>query len=179
MTASRRAPRRAAPSRRALLARAKKIKLVLFDVDGVLTDGTVYYGPEGEALKAFSVKDGNGIVFLRDHLDFGVISGRPGKATEARLRELRFKHLIFGQRDKIAGYAQLAHLGLADEEVCYMGDDVQDVPLLRKVGLSVAPADAAPQARAAVHYVTRAGGGRGAVRELCDLIREAKGIEAR
>lgn len=173
MTAGRRAPRRA------LLARAARLRLVLFDVDGVLTDGTVYYGPEGEALKQFSVKDGNGIVFLRDHLDFGVISGRPGKATEARLRELRFKHVIFGQRDKLAGYAELAHLGLADEEVCYMGDDVQDVPLLRRVGLSAAPADAAPEARAAVHYVTRAGGGRGAVRELCDLIREAKGIEAR
>jgi 3-deoxy-D-manno-octulosonate 8-phosphate phosphatase (KDO 8-P phosphatase) len=173
-----RAPRRAALSRRALLARARKLKLVLFDVDGVLTDGTVFYGPEGEALKQFSVKDGNGIVFLRDHLQFGVISGRPGKATETRLRELRFTHLIFGQRDKLAGYAQLAHLGLADDEVCYMGDDVQDVPLLRKVGLSAAPGDAAPEAKAAVHYVTRAGGGRGAVRELCDLIREAKGIEA-
>ena len=179
MTAGRRAPRRAARGRRALLARAARIKLVLFDVDGVLTDGTVYYGAGGEELKAFSVRDGNGIMFLRDHLQFGVISGRPGKATEARLRELRFTHLIFGQRDKLAGYAQLAHLGLADEEVCYMGDDVQDVPLLRKVGLSAAPADAVPEARAAVHYVTRAGGGRGAVRELCDLIREAKGIEAR
>jgi 3-deoxy-D-manno-octulosonate 8-phosphate phosphatase (KDO 8-P phosphatase) len=172
-------PRRATLSRRALLARARKIKLVLFDVDGVLTDGTVYYGPEGELMKGFSVKDGNGIVFLRDHLQFGVISGRPGKATEVRLRELKFAHLIFGQRDKLAGYAQLAHLGLADEEVSYMGDDVQDVPLLRKVGLAAAPADAAPEARAAVHYVTRAAGGRGAVRELCDLIRAAKGIEAR
>ncbi len=110
MTTTRRAPRRVTLSRRALLARAEKIKLVLLDVDGVLTDGTVFYGAEGEALKAFSVKDGNGVVFLRDRIQFGVISGRPGKATEARLHELKFTHLIFGQRDKLAGYAQLSHL---------------------------------------------------------------------
>ena len=101
---------------RQLLARAARIKLVLLDVDGVLTDGRLYYGAEGELMKAFDVKDGHGIVLLRDHLDFGVISGRPGKATQRRLEELRFKHVIFGQLDKLAGYAQLAHLGLADDE---------------------------------------------------------------
>jgi len=173
---TRRSPAR--PSPRALAARAARIRLVLLDVDGVLTDGRLYYGPEGEALKAFDVKDGHGIVLLRDHVDFGVISGRPGKASEVRLRELRFKHLVFGERDKVAGYARLAALEIADDEVAYMGDDVNDIPLLRKVGLAACPADAAPEVKGAVHLVTRAPGGRGAVRELCDLLLRAKGIAA-
>jgi 3-deoxy-D-manno-octulosonate 8-phosphate phosphatase (KDO 8-P phosphatase) len=159
-----------------LLARAAKVRLVLLDVDGVLTDGRLYYGAEGELMKAFDVKDGHGIVLLRGHVDFGVISGRPGKATQRRLEELRFKHVIFGQLDKLAGYAQLAHLGLEDGEVAYMGDDVNDLPLLRRVGLSAAPADARPEVREAVHFVARGEGGRGAVRELCDLIAAAKGL---
>jgi 3-deoxy-D-manno-octulosonate 8-phosphate phosphatase (KDO 8-P phosphatase) len=169
------APRsRARISPQALVARAAKIRLVLLDVDGVLTDGRLYYGPEGEALKAFDVKDGHGIVLLREHVDFGVISGRPGKASERRLQELRFKHLVFGERDKLAGYARLAHLGFADEEVAYMGDDVNDVALLRKIGLSACPSDARPEVRDAVHFVARSPGGRGAVRELCDLILSAR-----
>jgi 3-deoxy-D-manno-octulosonate 8-phosphate phosphatase (KDO 8-P phosphatase) len=113
---------------------------------------------------------------VRDHVDFGVISGRPGKATRVRLEELRFKHLIFGERDKLEGYARLAHLGVPDEAVAYMGDDVNDVPLLRRVGLAAAPGDARPEAKAAAHLVTAAPGGRGAVRELCDLLIAAKRI---
>jgi 3-deoxy-D-manno-octulosonate 8-phosphate phosphatase (KDO 8-P phosphatase) len=151
------------------------VRLLLLDVDGVLTDGRLYYGAEGEALKAFDVKDGHGLVLLRDHVALGVISGRPGKASQRRLEELRFQHLVFGERDKLAGYARLAHLGIPDEEVAYMGDDVNDVALLRKVGLSACPADARPEVREAVHLVARAPGGRGAVRELCDLLLRAKG----
>ncbi len=180
-----RTPRREAPRPRArvspeaLVGRAARIRLVLLDVDGVLTDGRLYYGPEGEALKTFDVKDGHGIVLLRDHVDFGVISGRPGKASEARLRELRFKHLVFGERDKLAGYARLAALGIPDDEVAYMGDDVNDLPLLARVGLSACPGDAHPDVRERVHFVARARGGRGAVRELCDLILRAKRIAVR
>jgi 3-deoxy-D-manno-octulosonate 8-phosphate phosphatase (KDO 8-P phosphatase) len=159
-----------------LHARAARVRLVLLDVDGVLTDGRIWYGPEGEALKAFDVRDGHGIVLVRDHVDFGVISGRPGKATLVRLEELRFKHLIFGERNKLEGYARLAHLGVPDEAVAYMGDDVNDVALLRRVGLAAAPADARPEARAVAHLVTTAPGGRGAVRELCDLLIAAKGV---
>jgi 3-deoxy-D-manno-octulosonate 8-phosphate phosphatase (KDO 8-P phosphatase) len=169
-------PSRARSSPQALVARAARVRLVLLDVDGVLTDGRLYYGEGGETLKAFDVKDGHGIVLLRDHVTFGVISGRPGKASEARLRELRFEHLVFGEKDKLAGYARLAHLGIPDEEVAYMGDDVNDVPLLRRVGLSACPADAMPEVRKAVHLVARSPGGRGAVRELCDLLLRAKGI---
>jgi 3-deoxy-D-manno-octulosonate 8-phosphate phosphatase (KDO 8-P phosphatase) len=157
-----------------LLAHAGRIRLVLLDVDGVLTDGRLYYGEHGEALKAFDVKDGHGIVMLRAQVDFGVISGRPGKASEARLRELGVKHLVFGERDKLAGYARLAHLGVPDAEVAYMGDDVNDIPLLERVGLSACPADAMPQVKEAVHLVTAARGGRGAVRELCDLLLRAR-----
>ena len=157
-----------------LLARAARIRLVILDVDGVLTDGRLYYGPDGEALKAFDVKDGHGIVLLRERVDFAVISGRPGLASQRRLEELRFKHLIFGERDKLQGYARLAHLGIPDDAVAYMGDDVNDVPLLRKVGLAACPADARPEARAVAHLVTVAPGGRGAVRELCDLILRAQ-----
>ena len=158
-----------------LLARAARIRLVLLDVDGVLTDGRIWFGPEGEALKAFDVRDGHGIVRLRDQIDFGVISGRPGRATRKRLEELGFKHLIFSQRDKLDGYATLAPLGFTDQEVAYMGDDVNDIPLLRRVGLSAAPADAFPEVLPEVHFVSRFPGGRGAVRELCELILSARG----
>jgi 3-deoxy-D-manno-octulosonate 8-phosphate phosphatase (KDO 8-P phosphatase) len=166
---------RAQLSPQALAARAARIRLVLLDVDGVLTDGRLYYGEGGEALKAFDVRDGHGIVLLRDHVDFGVISGRPGKSSEVRLRELRFKHLVFGERDKLAGYAKLAHLGVPDEEVAYMGDDVNDVPLLRKVGLAACPADALAEVEGAACPPTLPLRGRGAVRELCDLILRARG----
>ena len=174
--AAARAPRaRRADPGAALLERARAIRLLLLDVDGVLTDGRLYYGPEGELMKAFDVKDGHGIVLLRDHVALGVISGRPGLARK-RLEELRFRHLVFAQRDKLVGYAELAHLGIPDEEVAYMGDDVNDLGLLARVGLSACPADAHPRVRAAVHLVTGSPGGRGAVRELCDLILESKGL---
>jgi len=166
---------RARISPQALIARAARIRLVLLDVDGVLTDGRIYYGPEGETLKVFDVKDGHGIVLLRERVDFGVVSGRPGRASQKRLEELGFKHLVFGERDKLAGYAKLAHLGIPDDQVAYMGDDVNDVALLRKVGLSACPADARPEVKEVVHFVARSPGGRGAVRELCDLVLEAKG----
>ena len=174
------APRaRAHPAARArsrqLLARARRIRLLLLDIDGVLTDGRLYYGPEGELMKAFDVKDGHGIVLVRDHVQLGVISGRPGLARR-RLEELRFQHLVFGQRDKLVGYAELAHLGIPDGEVAFMGDDVNDLPLLGRVGLSACPADARPEVRAAVRFVASAPGGRGAVRELCELILRAKRI---
>jgi 3-deoxy-D-manno-octulosonate 8-phosphate phosphatase (KDO 8-P phosphatase) len=157
-----------------LLARAARVRLVLLDVDGVLTDGRIWFGPEGEMAKAFDVRDGHGIVRLRDRVDFGVISGRPGKATRMRLEDLGFKHMIFSQRDKLEGYATLAHLGIADDEVAYMGDDVNDIPLLKRVGLAAAPADAYPDVLPEVRLVSRYRGGRGAVRELCDLILAAK-----
>lgn len=163
-------------SPQALLARAAKVKLLALDVDGVLTDCRIWYGPDGEALKAFHVRDGYGLVLLRKHVDLAIISGRPGRVTKARVEELGFKHLVFGQADKLAGYAQLAHLGLADDEVAYMGDDVNDIPLLKKVGLAACPADAHPEVKGHVHFAAGSPGGFGAVRELCELILAAKGV---
>ena len=162
-------------ARKALLARARRVRLLLLDVDGVLTDGRLHYGPEGELMKSFDVKDGHGLVLLRDHVELGVISGRPGLSRK-RLEELRVKHMVFAQRDKLAGYAELAHLGFADDEVAYMGDDVNDLGLLEKVGLSAAPADARPEVLRTVHWVARSPGGRGAVRELCELLLGARGL---
>ena len=170
-----RTPVRPSISRTDLLARAARIRLLIFDVDGVLTDGRLYYGADGEVMKAFDARDGHGIVLLRDHVQLGVISGRPGLARK-RLEDLRFEHLVFAQRDKLAGYATLAHLGIPDDEVAYMGDDVNDLGLLARVGLAACPSDARPEVRAAVHFVAPAPGGRGAVRELCELILRAKAL---
>ncbi|HET6437873.1 MAG TPA: 3-deoxy-D-manno-octulosonate 8-phosphate phosphatase [Anaeromyxobacter sp.] len=174
-------PHRPAASRsrippRELLRRAAQIRLLLLDVDGVLTDGRLFYGPEGEERVAFDVKDGHGIVLLRDHIEVGVISGRAGRAARPRLEELRVRHLLLGERDKLAAYGRLAALGFADAEVAYMGDDVNDLPLLLRVGLSACPADALPEVRARVHFCAGAAGGRGAVRELCDLLLRARGL---
>jgi 3-deoxy-D-manno-octulosonate 8-phosphate phosphatase (KDO 8-P phosphatase) len=159
-----------------LLRRAARVRLLLLDVDGVLTDGRIWYGPEGEERVAFDVKDGHGIVLLREHVELGVLSGRPGRSARKRLEELRIKHLLLGERDKLAAFARLAELGFADQEVAYMGDDVNDLPVLRKVGLSACPADARPEVREQVHFRTASAGGRGAVRELCDLILRARGL---
>ncbi len=160
-----------------LLERAAPVRLLLLDVDGVLTDGRLYYGPEGEALKVFDVRDGHGIVMLRDHVDCGVLSGRPAGPTESRLRDLRFKHALFGHREKLPAYEELLRrLGLTDAEVAYIGDDVNDVPVLGRAGFSACPADACPEAKAAVHLVSGFPGGRGAVREVCELILKAKGL---
>ena len=160
-----------------LIRRASRVRLVLLDVDGVLTDGRLYYGADGEALKVFDVRDGHGIVMLRDHVDLGVLSGRPAGPTRSRLEDLRFKHAIFGHREKLPAYQELLRaLGLSDREVAYMGDDVNDVPVLRRAGLAACPSDASPEARAAAHLVSAFPGGGGAVRELCELILRAKGL---
>lgn len=160
-----------------LLGRAARIRLLLLDVDGVLTDGRLWYGPEGEAVKAFDVRDGHGLVMLRDHVELGVISGRPAGPTASRLADLRIRHASFGNREKLPAYQELvARLGVADGEVAFMGDDVNDLPVLRRVGLSACPADAAPEVLAEARLVARSPGGRGAVRELCELILRAKGL---
>lgn len=170
------APGPGRPSR-ALLARAARIRLLLLDVDGVLTDGRLWYGPQGETVKAFDVRDGHGLVMLRDHVEVGVLSGRPAGPTQSRLADLRIRHASFGNREKLPAYRELvARLGVADGEVAFMGDDVNDLPVLRQVGLSACPADAAPEVLAEARLVARARGGRGAVRELCEVILKAKGL---
>jgi 3-deoxy-D-manno-octulosonate 8-phosphate phosphatase (KDO 8-P phosphatase) len=156
----------------ASLARAHAIRLLVLDVDGVLTDGRLYFGPRGEALKAFDVRDGAGIVQLRRAgIEVAVISGRRSPMVAARCRELGVRHLYQGVGDKLAVLRRLrARLKVASAACACVGDDLTDVPLMRSVALSFAVADAHPDARRAAHLVTRRGGGAGAVREVCDLL---------
>ena len=156
----------------ARLRKAHAIRLLVLDVDGVLTDGRLYFGPRGEALKVFNVRDGAGIVQLgRAGIEVAVISGRRSPMVAARCRELGVRHLHQGVGDKLAVFRRLcARLKVAPAACACVGDDLPDVPLMRAVALSFAVADAHPQARRAAHVVTRRGGGAGAVREVCDLL---------
>lgn len=152
----------------------KPIRLLVLDVDGVLTDGRLYYGPRGEALKCFHVRDGHGIKAVRAAgIDVAVITGRRSAAVARRCRELGIEHVIQGAEDKYAAFGRLlADLGIAPDDCACIGDDVPDVPILRAAGISYAVADSHPQARAAAAYTTHANGGRGAVREVCDRLLE-------
>lgn len=165
--ASRRVPPRASHS----------IRLLILDVDGVLTDGRLYYGARGELLKAFHVRDGHGIKALRAAgIEVAVLSGRRSAAVGRRCRELGIRHVIQGAGDKLAAFSRLARrLEIEPRECACIGDDVPDLPLMRAVGLACAVADAHPAARRAAHYTTVSRGGSGAVREVCDLLAETAG----
>jgi 3-deoxy-D-manno-octulosonate 8-phosphate phosphatase (KDO 8-P phosphatase) len=159
------------------------IRLLVLDVDGVLTDGRLYFGARGEALKVFDVRDGYGLVALqRAGVIVAVISGRRSRAVSSRCRELGVRHVHQGVSDKVAVFERLrARLRIAPGESACIGDDLPDVPLMKAVALSFAVADAHPEARRAARFVTRRGGGRGAVREVCDrlLARQARTGSAR
>lgn len=155
---------------------AARVRLLVLDVDGVLTDGRLYYGPRGEALKVFHVRDGLGVKLLAAAgVTVAVISGRRSSMTARRCRELGVRHLLQGVADKVAAFQRLREqLGVSPAVCACVGDDVPDVPLMREVGLSFAVADAHPRARSAAHVVTRLPGGSGAVREVCDYLLEAR-----
>ena len=157
--------------------RAHRIRLVLLDVDGVLTDGTVTIGAAGEESKGFNIKDGAAVVWaLGAGLPVGLLSARESRATAERARQLGISIIVQGASSKSAALdAILADLGLASEEVAYMGDDLVDVPVMSRSGLSAAPADAAIETIAAAHWVSRCNGGHGAVREFLELILKAQG----
>ena len=159
------------------LARAKGLKLMIFDVDGVMTDGTLYYSERGEELKAFNIQDGHGIKMLRQYgVEVALITARSSRAVELRAANLGITHLYQGVEDKRGAYAALlAKLGLVAGQSGYMGDDLLDLPILRRVGLSTCPADAVKEVLAEVDLVTRAKSGQGAVRELAELLLKAQG----
>lgn len=159
------------------MRRAGAIRLLVLDVDGVLTDGRLYFGPRGEALKVFDVRDGYGLVALqRAGVAVAVISGRRSSAVSARCRELKVPHVHQGVADKLAVFEQLrARLKLARSVCACVADDLPDVPLMSAVALPFAVADAHPVVRRAAAVVTRQGGGRGAVREVCDLLLAGRG----
>ncbi|MEX6209062.1 3-deoxy-manno-octulosonate-8-phosphatase KdsC [Providencia huaxiensis] len=169
----------------AILTKAAKVKLLICDVDGVMSDGLIYMGNNGEELKAFNVRDGYGIrCLLTSNIEVAIITGRKAKLLEDRAQTLGITYLYQGQSDKLLAYQQLLDtLQLSDEQIAYIGDDLIDWPVMAKVGLSVAVADAHPLLLPKADYITRLGGGKGAVRELCDLIllsqgklEEAKGL---
>jgi len=157
--------------------RAGKISLVLMDVDGVLTDGRILMYSDGSEGRGFSVRDGHGIrMGQRGGLMFGIVSGRESRVVADRAEELYITEVHQGIFDKVERYKEiLERFDLPPEAVCYIGDDLVDVPVLRKVGLAVAPANAEESVREVVHWVTSSTGGNGAVRELVDLILRAKG----
>ena len=160
---------------------APAIRLLVLDVDGVLTDGRLYFGPRGEALKAFHVRDGVGLRELqRAGLEIAVISGRRSPMVAARCRELGVRHVLQGVGDKLTALTRLCvRLKLTPAACACVGDDLPDVPLMRVAALSFAVADAHRAARRAADVVTRLPGGRGAVREVCDHLLALNARKAR
>jgi 3-deoxy-D-manno-octulosonate 8-phosphate phosphatase (KDO 8-P phosphatase) len=157
------------------------IRLLILDVDGVLTDGRLYFGPRGEALKVFNAHDGYGIVRLqRAGISVAVLSGRRSPMVVVRCREMGVRHVHQGVADKLGVFARLcARLKLLPAQCACVGDDLQDLPLMRAAGLSFAVADAHRDLRRAADVVTRLPGGRGAVREVCDYLMALRVRKAR
>jgi 3-deoxy-D-manno-octulosonate 8-phosphate phosphatase (KDO 8-P phosphatase) len=160
-----------------LLLAAQGMRVAIFDVDGVLTDGRIYIGEHGEAFKAFSTLDGHGLKLLaQGGITPVVITGRDSPAVRRRVLDLGIGHAVFGAGDKLAAATPLlAQLGVGWAQVAAMGDDWPDLPLLTRAGFGCAPAGAHAEVRAIVHHVTRAEGGHGAARECCDLLLTAAG----
>jgi 3-deoxy-D-manno-octulosonate 8-phosphate phosphatase (KDO 8-P phosphatase) len=161
----------------ALAARCRSLKLLLADVDGVMTDGSVLLLPDGSEAKAFNIRDGLGVVLAhRAGLRTGIVSGRASEVVSRRAAELGMSVVRQGVRDKGAALREiLAEQGLRAEEVAYIGDDVNDLPILTEVGLSAAPADAALEVRLQAFMVTEAPGGRGCLREFIEAVLRARG----
>lgn len=157
--------------------RARTLRLLLFDVDGVLTDGRILLHADGSESKQFHIRDGTGLVWARRvGLLTGLLSARSSGATTERARQLAIPIVRQGSDDKLTTYLDLVREhGLTDAQVAFMGDDVLDLPVLSRVGLACAPADAVPEVRERVHWVSTLGGGAGAVRELIDLVLRAQG----
>lgn len=159
-----------------LAERLRRIKLLLMDCDGVLTDGRLYFGPTGEELKAFHARDGQGLVMWHAAgFRSGIITGRTSPIVDMRARQLGVSFIYQGRKEKVSALNDLIlEAGVIREEVAYIGDDTPDAEVFPFVGLAVAVADAHDAVCTAAHLVTRADGGRGAVREVIDLLLSAK-----
>jgi 3-deoxy-D-manno-octulosonate 8-phosphate phosphatase (KDO 8-P phosphatase) len=164
-----------------IYARAKCVRLAIFDVDGVLTDGSLYLTDSGDEIKAFNTLDGHGLKMLRESgVDLAIITGRTSRSVELRAKNLGIDLLFQGVANKGEAFsALLKSRKLAAEAAAYMGDDVVDLPVMRHCGLALAVPDAPLLVRQHAHHVTRARGGRGAVREACELIMHAQGTLTR
>jgi 3-deoxy-D-manno-octulosonate 8-phosphate phosphatase (KDO 8-P phosphatase) len=157
--------------------KAAQIRLVIFDVDGVLTDGSLYLGDDGQEYKAFNSRDGHGMKLLQaSGVQIGIITGRSSEVVRIRMRSLGIEHVYQGKLEKLPAYEELkSSMGLEPEQIAYVGDDVVDLPVMVRVGLAVAVQDAHPLVRQHAHWVTTAGGGRGAAREVCELLMDSQG----
>lgn len=160
-----------------ILERASRIKLVVFDVDGVLTDGSLFIGDDGQEYKAFNSRDGHGIKMLMKHgVDVAIITGRTSKVVEHRVANLGIVHVYQGALDKRVCFNELvAKLGIDPQDIAYVGDDVVDLPVMTQVGFAIAVQDAHPFVKQHAHWQTPSCGGRGAARDVCELLMEARG----
>ena len=156
----------------------KKIRMLLLDVDGVMTDGSIIMDSEGRELKNFNVRDGHGLVMIQRHgIAVGILTGRKSDVVEHRARDLKITEVCQGALNKKEVFQQiLLKHNLSPEAIAYMGDDIVDIPVLKMVGFSVAVADALELVKKTVHYVTVHRGGKGAVREVCEMLLEAQGF---
>jgi 3-deoxy-D-manno-octulosonate 8-phosphate phosphatase (KDO 8-P phosphatase) len=157
--------------------RAARVSLMIFDVDGILTDGSLHYGADGELIKTFNVLDGHGIKLLQQSgVATAIISARQSAIVARRAADLGIAHLYQGVHDKRAAFEQLlAHTNTTAPQCGFIGDDVIDLPILLRVGFAASVPGAHAEVKSRVHYLTQAGGGAGAVRELCDFILRAQG----
>jgi 3-deoxy-D-manno-octulosonate 8-phosphate phosphatase (KDO 8-P phosphatase) len=156
---------------------ASAVRLLLFDVDGVLTDGVVHIHADGSESKSFHIRDGAGLVWAqRAGLQVGLLSARSSQATAQRAAQLGIRIVSQGAAHKADAYDRILQTaGVGDAEVAYMGDDLLDLPVLARVGFSAAPADGAPEVKARVHWVSPSNGGRGAARDLVEFVLRAQG----
>ncbi len=160
-----------------VIERAKKIRVVVFDVDGVLTTGDLYFGHDGREYKVFHARDGHGMKMLRQSgVEIAVITARSSQAVAHRMANLEVEHVYQGQREKLPALHHLmARLQVTCEQIAYVGDDVVDLPIMVRVGLAIAVADAHPEVKSRAHWQTCSDGGRGAARDVCEMIMRAQG----
>ncbi|MFK5913268.1 MAG: 3-deoxy-manno-octulosonate-8-phosphatase KdsC [Woeseiaceae bacterium] len=160
-----------------ILSKASKIKLLIFDVDGVLTNGSLFIGDDGQEYKAFNSKDGLGMKMLQQtNVKIAIITARSSNVVTQRMQSLGINHVYQGQAEKLPAFEKiLTELDLTNEQVAYVGDDVVDLPVMLKVGLSITVADAHHLVKKHAHWETLSSGGDGAAREVCELIMQAQG----
>ena len=163
----------------ALKERASRIRMLVLDVDGVLTDGKLYFDHNGNEMKAFNTRDGMGMKALQQcGIEVAVITGRKSEAVAHRMSQLDIQHVYQGREDKLSAFLHLLKAtGLEAQQVCFAGDDWIDLPVLLRAGLAVSVADAEDRVKDQAHWITRRNGGDGAVREICNLILNAQGKE--
>jgi 3-deoxy-D-manno-octulosonate 8-phosphate phosphatase (KDO 8-P phosphatase) len=160
-----------------ILERAARIRLLIFDVDGVLTDGSLFVGDDGQEYKAFHSRDGHGIKMLQQYgVEIAIITGRTSRVVEHRMANLGIRHVFQGRLEKLPAFEELTQqLSVDPDDTAYVGDDVVDLPIMRRVGLAIAVQDAHPLVKQHAHWQTPSGGGRGAARDVCELLLEAQG----